>query len=74
MTLDALQNKFLEWATCGGAYFHPALSVFGDTERRGRGVVSRETIKEGEQLMLIPLALCLHMPTDAEWAQHQVCT
>eukprot|EP00884_Botryococcus_braunii_P017662 jgi/Botrbrau1/457/Bobra.110_2s0102.1 len=66
-------RRFLQWAKERGAYVHPSLDVFATSVRRGRGVVATADIKEGEQLMLIPLCLCIHMPTKEEVEDHKVC-
>lgn len=72
MTARPPLPEFLKWAEERGAYVHPALDVFGLSARRGRGVMAKEAIKDGEQLMLIPIDLCIHSPTDKEMEAHEV--
>lgn len=50
------------------------LKAFIEVDDNGdRGIVAEEDIEEGQQLVLIPLSCCLHMPTPQEQAISQVC-
>ena len=66
-------SSFLTFLRDRGAFVHPKLKLFCETDDNGdRGVIVNEDIPEGQQLMLIPLQCCLHMPTREEWARQQV--
>lgn len=53
---------------------NPKLKAFTEVDDNGdRGIVAEEDIEEGQQLVLIPLSCCLHMPTPQEQAASQVC-
>ena len=53
---------------------NPKLKPFIEVDDNGdRGIVADADIEEGQQLMLIPLSCCLHMPTQQEWTASQVC-
>ena len=61
------QAAFLAWLKSAGGYVHPSLDLFCPLGADGdRGVVAREDIKEGEQLVLIPQACTLHVPSDQD--------
>ena len=61
-------SGFTSWLTGHGGYVNPTLSLFTEVDDNGdRGVIAKEDIEEGQQLMLIPLSCCLHMPTEDEW-------
>ena len=52
---------------------HPKLKLFSEIDDNGdRGVVAQADVEEGQQLMLIPLSCCLHMPSQQEWETHPV--
>lgn len=57
-----------------GGFVHPKLKLFDEVDDNGdRGVFAQEDIPEGQQLVLVPLKCCLHMPTRLEWTDQQVC-
>ena len=67
-------SGFASWLGGQGGYLNPKLEAFIEVDDNGdRGIIAKEDIEEGQQLMLIPLACCLHMPTQQEWAASQVC-
>lgn len=67
-------SEFASWLGGQGGYLNPKLKAFIKVDDNGdRGVVAAEDIEEGQQLMLIPLSCCLHMPTQQEQAASQVC-
>ena len=70
--METKQDCFVGWIRSHGGYLHPDLDLFAPLPGGDRGVVTRAAIKEGEQLVRVPLDICLHMPTDAEWASSQV--
>lgn len=56
-----------------GGFVHPKLKLFCEVDDDGdRGVFAQEDIPEGQQLVLVPLQCCLHMPTQLEWTGQQV--
>ena len=66
-------SGFTSWLTGLGGYINPKLKLFTEVDDNGdRGVVAAADIEEGQQLMLIPLSCCLHMPTQQEWEASQV--
>lgn len=66
--------SFSSWLGGQGGYLNPKLKAFIEVDDNGdRGIVAEEDIEEGQQLMLIPLSCCLHMPTQQEQATSQVC-
>ena len=66
-------SRFASWLGGQGGYLNPQLKAFTEVDDNGdRGVVAEEDIEEGQQLMLIPLSCCLHMPTQQEQAASQV--
>ena len=56
------QAAFAEWLRSAGGFLHPSLDLFGALPHGDRGVVATAAIPEGEQLLLIPRHLCLHVP------------
>lgn len=56
----AKDRLFLEWLEREGGYINGDLCLFDDIEGEGRGVIAKKAIKEGQQLLLIPAALCIH--------------
>ena len=66
-------SRFASWLGGQGGYLNPQLKAFTEVDDNGdRGVVAEEDIEKGQQLMLIPLSCCLHMPTQQEQAASQV--
>ncbi len=66
-------SGFASWLTGQGGCLHPKLKPFIEVDDNGdRGVVAEDDIEEGQQLMLIPLSCCLHMPTQQAWNTSQV--
>ena len=66
-------SGFASWLGGQGGYLNTKLKPFIEVDDNGdRGVVAQEDIEEGQQLMLIPLSCCLHMPTQQEWSTSQV--
>ncbi|KAL3141212.1 hypothetical protein ABBQ38_003551 [Trebouxia sp. C0009 RCD-2024] len=65
-------SGFASWLGGQGGYLNPKLKAFTEVDDNGdRGIVAEEDIEEGQQLMLIPLSCCLHMPTQQEQAASQ---
>lgn len=66
-------SGFASWLGGQGGYLNPRLKPFIEVDDNGdRGVVAEEDIEEGQQLMLIPMSCCLHMPTQQECSLSQV--
>ena len=66
-------SGFASWLGGQGGYLNPKLKPFIEVDDNGdRGVVAEEDIEEGQQLMLIPMSCCLHMPTQQEYSLSQV--
>ncbi len=66
-------SGFASWLGGQGGYLNPRLKPFIEVDDNGdRGVVAEEDIEEGQQLMLIPMSCCLHMPTQQECSLFQV--
>ena len=65
--------SFSSWLGGQGGYLNPKLKAFTEVDDNGdRGILAKEDIEEGQQLMLIPLSCCLHMPTQQDQATSQV--
>jgi hypothetical protein len=62
------QAAFAEWLRSAGGFLHPSLDLFGALPHGDRGVVATAAIPEGEQLLLIPRHLCLHVPQAGDTA------
>ncbi len=69
---DATHQKLAAWVEQHGGYVCEGLSLSATCPDSGRGVQARQAIKEGDQLLLVPLHMCLHWPTAAEWEASQV--
>ena len=66
-------SSFLSFLRERGGFVHPKLKLFDEVDDNGdRGVFAQEDIQEGQQLVLVPLQCCLHMPTQLEWNGQQV--
>ncbi|DBB01093.1 hypothetical protein WJX77_011966 [Trebouxia sp. C0004] len=65
-------SGFASWLGGQGGYLNLKLKPFIEVDDSGdRGVVAEEDIEEGQQLMLIPMSCCLHMPTQQEYSLSQ---
>ncbi len=62
-------ESITRWLRSRGGYVSPKLDLFKQqNESSGdRCVCAREAVEEGEQLLLVPLAATLHLPTTQEW-------
>lgn len=66
-------SGFASWLSGQGGYLNPKLKPFIEVDDNGdRGVIVEDDIEEGQQLMLIPMSCCLHMPTQQEFTTSEV--
>ena len=63
-------ESFRNWVAANGAFIHPHVSFLHDLGS-DRGVVASRKIKADTQLVSVPLDMCIHLPTDAQWASHK---
>ena len=66
-------SSFLSFLRERGGFVDRKLMLLREVDDGGdRGVFAQEDIPEGQQLVLVPLPCCLHMPTQPEWNGQQV--
>lgn len=69
MVSEDKQKAFRDWLQQQGGYANPKVSLFHELPSGDRGVYATADIKEGEQLLLVPVQCTLHLDvTDARWA------
>ena len=69
MVSEGKQKAFRDWLQQQGGYANPKVSLFHELPSGDRGVYATADIKEGEQLLLVPVQCTLHLNvTDARWA------
>ena len=59
--LMAAQADLVSWLEQHGGYVHPMLDLFSPLGNGDRGVRAKAAIPEGDQLLLVPKALCLYL-------------
>ena len=57
----AAQANLVSWLEQHGGYVHPKLDLFSPLDNGDRGVRAKAAIPEGDQLLLVPKALCLYL-------------
>jgi len=59
-----MKSQFEQWLKDKGGYIHPDIDLFHMPDGAAsdqRGVFALKPVKEGEQLLLIPLEATLHL-------------
>ncbi len=51
----------MAWLEEYGGYCHPSLDLFSELPNGDRGVRATSAIPEGDQLLIIPKALCIYL-------------
>jgi hypothetical protein len=69
MVSEERQGAFRDWLKQQGGYANPKVSLFHQLPSGDRGVYATADIKEGEQLLLVPVSCTLHLNVvDARYA------
>lgn len=56
-----MQAAFVQWLRDKGGYVNPKIDLFHQLKSGDRGVYAEQDIKEGEQLLLVPVQATLHL-------------
>jgi len=59
-----MKEQFEQWLKEQGGYIHPNIDLFHALSPNAsdhRGVFAQELVKEGEQLLLVPVEATLHL-------------
>lgn len=65
------EADLVAWLLENGGFVHPDLSLFSELENGDRGVRAKKAIAEGDQLLIVPKALCIYV-RDHAGAKEQV--
>jgi hypothetical protein len=66
-----VSQSFKEWMAANDAFLNPKINFFQPLDGGDRGVVATQQMDADTELVRVPLHLCIHMPTDVEWASHK---
>ena len=66
MTLSAAEAALRAWIETSGGFIHRHVTLMHDTKEKGHAVLANSTINDGEVVLAIPLALCLHSRRHSE--------
>eukprot|EP00887_Chlorella_sp_A99_P005962 scaffold29.g5962.t1 len=58
--------EFVQWLQNAGGYVHPSLDLFAQLGGGDRGMVAAKAIPAGDQLLIVPRDLCLHVGAAAD--------
>jgi hypothetical protein len=61
MVSEERRGAFRDWLKQQGGYTNPKVSLFHQLPSGDRGVYATADIKEGEQLLLVPVSCTLHL-------------
>lgn len=59
-----MQAAFVQWLQNKGGYVNPKINLFHTLKSGDRGVYAEQEIKEGEQLLLVPVQATLHLDVE----------